>query len=62
MVLQIIEAMKSEAGLKKLSVVITGGDAAAVAKIMKIKSVSDPLLTLRGIALLCAADVREVRK
>jgi type III pantothenate kinase len=62
MVLQIIEAMKSEAGLKKLNVVITGGDAAAVAKIMKIKSVSDPLLTLHGIALLCAADVREVRK
>jgi type III pantothenate kinase len=61
-VLQIIDGMKREAGVKKLRVITTGGDATSVAKIVKIKSVSDPLLTLRGIALLCAADAREVRK
>ena len=61
-VLQIIAAMKNEAGVKKLRVITTGGDAAFVAKIVKIKSVSDPLLTLRGIALLCAGDAREGSK
>lgn len=61
-VLQIIDGMKREAGVKTLRVIATGGDAASVAKIAKLKSVSDPLLTLRGIALLCSADVREVRK
>jgi type III pantothenate kinase len=62
MIWQIIAAMKNEAGVKKLRVITTGGDAASVAKITKLKSVSDPLLTLRGIALLCAGAAREGSK
>lgn len=62
MVLQIIEAMKREAGVKKLRVIITGGDANIVAKLARLKSVSDPLLTLHGIALLCAGAAREGSK
>ena len=58
----IIDAMRHEAGVKKLRVVITGGEAKIVAKMARLKSVSDPLLTLRGIALLCAGNAREVRK
>ena len=62
MIFQIIDAMKREAGVKKLRVIITGGEANIVAKMACLKSVSDPLLTLRGIALLCAGDAREGSK
>jgi pantothenate kinase type III len=44
--------MKKEAGVKRLRVVFTGGDAHAVARIVRLKAVSDPLLTMRGIAVL----------
>jgi type III pantothenate kinase len=62
MVVQIIDAIKREAGVKKLRVIITGGEANIVAKMARLKSISDPLLTLRGIALLCASDTREGSK
>ena len=62
MVRQIIGAMKREAGMKKLRVLVTGGDAKSVIKMARLKSVSDPLLTLRGIAILCAGNAREGSK
>ena len=62
MVLRIIDAMKREAGVKNLRVVFTGGDAHSVGRMARIKVVTDPLLTLRGIALLCAGNVREASK
>ncbi len=62
MVRHIIEAMKRETRVKHLRIVATGGDAQAVIEMARLKSVSDPLLTLRGIAVLCAGDAREGRK
>ena len=62
MVSHLIERMKKEAGVKKLYVVFTGGDAHAVARIVRLKAVSDPLLTMRGIAVLAQGIAREASK
>ena len=62
MVSQIIAEMKKEARIKNLRVVFTGGDASAVARLLPWKAVSDPLLTLRGIALLAHGVAREASK
>jgi len=62
MVSQIAEAMKKEARIKNLRVVFTGGDAATVSRILPWKAITDPLLTLRGIALLAQGIAREASK
>lgn len=62
MVSRLITKMKDEARVKKLRVVFTGGDAAFIAKLTGIKAVSDPLLTLRGIAILAEDLAREASK
>ena len=62
MVSHLIERMKKEAGVKKLRVVFTGGDAPVVARIIRLKAISDPLLTLRGIAILAQGIAREASK
>jgi type III pantothenate kinase len=62
LVSHLIEQMKKEAGVKTLRVVFTGGDASAVARIIRLKAVSDPLLTLRGIAILAQGVAREASK
>jgi type III pantothenate kinase len=62
MVSHLIERMKKETGVKQLRVVFTGGDAPAVARMMRLKAVSDPLLTLRGIAILAQGIAREASK
>jgi len=62
LVLRLIEEMKNEAGLKKMHVVFTGGDAPAVASLLPSKVVCDPLLTLRGIAVLAEGIAREASK
>ena len=62
LVTHIVTGMKKEAGIKNLRVVFTGGDAAEVAGLLPWKAVSDPLLTLRGIAVLAGADAREASK
>ena len=62
MVSHLIERMKKEAGVKRLRVVFTGGDAHAVARIVRLKAISDPLLTMRGIAVLAQGIAREASK
>jgi pantothenate kinase type III len=62
MVSHLIERMKKEAGVKQLRVVFTGGDAPAVTRMTHLKAVSDPLLTLRGIAILAQGVAREASK
>ena len=62
MVSHLIERMKKEVGAKKLRVVFTGGDAHAVARIVRLKAISDPLLTMRGIAILAQGIAREASK
>jgi type III pantothenate kinase len=62
MVSHLIERMKKEVGVKKLRVVFTGGDAHAVARIVRLKAISDPLLTMRGIAILAQGIAREASK
>ncbi|MGA0092669.1 MAG: type III pantothenate kinase [Chthoniobacterales bacterium] len=62
MVRQIIEAMRKEAGVKTLRIIATGGDAKTVVAMTRLKSVTDPLLTLRGIAILWAHGTREGSK
>ena len=58
----LIAGMKKEAGIKNARLVFTGGDAADVAMMVGLKAITDPLLTLRGIALLWACNAREGRK
>jgi type III pantothenate kinase len=62
MVSGIIAMLADEAGVKNPRVVFTGGDAAAVTALLPWKAVSDPLLTLRGIALLAQGIGREASK
>jgi pantothenate kinase type III len=62
LVSHLIERMKKEAGVKKMRVVFTGGDAPAVARIIRLKAVSDPLLTLRGVAIIAQGIAREASK
>lgn len=62
MVSGIIAMLAEEAGVKNPRVVFTGGDADAVAALLPWKAVSDPLLTLRGIALLAQGIAREASK
>lgn len=62
MILHIITEMKNEARLKKLRIVVTGGDAAVAAKLLRLKVITDPLLTLRGIAILAEGIMREGSK
>jgi pantothenate kinase type III len=54
--------MKKEAGVKTMRVVFTGGDAPAVTRITRLKAVSDPLLTLRGMAIIAQGIAREASK
>lgn len=58
----IIAMLADKAGVKNPRVVFTGGDADAVAALLPWKAVSDPLLTLRGIALLAQGIAREASK
>ena len=62
MVSGIIAMLADEAGVKNPRVVFTGGDADAVAALLPWKAVTDPLLTLRGIALLAQGIAREASK
>lgn len=62
MVSQLITRMKNEARMKKLRVIFTGGDAAAVAALLPRKPVCDPLLTLRGTVILARCTTRKGRK
>jgi len=62
MVSGIIAMLADEAGVKTPRVVFTGGDAGAVAALLPWKAVTDPLLTLRGIALLAQGITREASK
>lgn len=62
LVCQLIAQIRKEAGLRKARVILTGGDAPLVAALTGIVAVTDPLLNLKGIALLAAAGVREGRR
>jgi len=58
----LIARMKKEARTPGARVVFTGGDASVVAKLTRIKAVTDPLLTVKGIAVIAEAAAREGRK
>lgn len=58
----IIAALADEARAKNPRVVFTGGDASAVAGLLREKVITDPLLTLRGIAVLARGMAREGSK
>ena len=62
LVLQLVAQMKKEAKANNARVVFTGGDASPVAKLTGLKVITDPLLTLKGIAILARPTVREGRK
>lgn len=62
LVSQLVAQMKKEAKANNARVVFTGGDAATVAKLTGLKVITDPLLTLKGIAILAGPTVREGRK
>lgn len=62
MVTDLIARMKKETRMKNLRVILTGGDAAAVNAILPHKFITDPLLTLRGIAILAHGTANEARK
>ena len=62
LVATLIARMKKEARTPDARVVFTGGNASVVAKLSRIKAVTDPLLTLKGIAALADANAREGRK
>ncbi|MBJ7258019.1 MAG: type III pantothenate kinase [Chthoniobacterales bacterium] len=62
LVQHLIEGMKNEAGAKNARVIFTGGDAPVVAKLLRLKGDTDPLLTMCGIAHLGGSIAREVRK
>lgn len=59
LVSQLIARMKKEANANNALVVFTGGDAPTVAKLTGLKVVTDPLLTLKGIAILARANARQ---
>jgi len=62
LVLHLVARMKKEAKANNARVVFTGGDASTVAKLTELKVITDPLLTLKGIAILARPTVREGRK
>lgn len=62
MVSQLVAGMKREAKTDKLRVMFTGGDAGLVAELTGLEVVTDPLLTLRGIAVLAERIAREGSK
>lgn len=62
LVSHLIARMKTEAKANNARVVFTGGDAPTVAKLTGLKVITDPLLTLKGIAILAQPKVREGRK
>jgi len=62
LVSQLIARIKKEAKANNARVVFTGGDAPTVAKLTGLKVITDPLLTLKGIAILARPNVREGRK
>lgn len=62
LVAMLITRMKKEAQTRDARVVFTGGNASAVARLTRIKAVTDPLLTLKGIAAIADANAREGRK
>lgn len=62
LVTTLIARMKKEARTPDARVVFTGGDASIVAKLTRIKAVTDPLLTVKGIVVLVEAAAREGRK
>ena len=62
LVSQLIVQMKKEAKTKNARVVFTGGDAPTVAKLTGLKVFTDPLLTLKGIAIMANTIARGGRK
>ena len=62
MVKSIVSAMQMESGGKKLRIIFTGGDAQLAARLTGLRAVTDPLLTMRGLALLAKGIVREASK
>ena len=62
LVSQLIARVKKEAKANTARVVFTGGDASVVKKLTGLKAVTDPLLTLKGIAILARPKVREGSK
>ena len=62
LVTHLIARIKKEAAADNARVVFTGGDARTVAKLTRLNVVTDPLLTLKGIAILARPDVRKGRK
>lgn len=58
----LISGLKKETKSKKVRLVLTGGHAAAVRKLTGLKAVTDPLFTLKGIAILAGAPAREGSK
>lgn len=58
----IVAALAKEARAKNFRVVFTGGDAPAVAELLPRKVFTDPLLTMRGIAVLAQSIAREGSK
>jgi type III pantothenate kinase len=62
LVSQLIARIKKEAKASNARVVFTGGDAPTVAKLTGLKVITDPLLTIKGIAILARPNVRKGRK
>jgi type III pantothenate kinase len=63
LVRHVLDALADEVfGRRKPRLVFTGGDAAAVARLTGLTATVDPLWTLRGIAVLGEATLRESSK
>lgn len=62
LVSQLIVQIKKESEAKNARVIFTGGDAQVVAELTGLKVLTDPLLTLKGTAILAEAGAREGRK
>ena len=62
LVSQLIARMKKEAKASNARVVFTGGDGPTIAKMTGLRVINDPLLTLKGIAILAHPNAREGRK
>lgn len=62
LVAQLVRELKKEAKTPDARLVFTGGDAPIVARLARLTSISSPLLTLEGIALLAETTAREGSK
>lgn len=62
LVSHLLAEMEKEARVKNPRIVFTGGEAPIVAGLLSWKAVRDPLLTLRGVALLAQGVAREASK